>query len=42
MKNLTADELREAEKAPLPSAPRASGKIDLGRDMEIGSEPSDK
>ena len=39
---MTADELREAENAPLPSAPRASGKIDLGRDMEIGSEPADK
>ena len=39
---MTADELREAENAPPPAAPRASGKIDLGRDMEIGSEPSDK
>ena len=35
---MTADELREAENAPLPRAPRASGKIDLGRDMEIGPE----
>ena len=38
---MTADELREAENAPPPPAPRASGKIDLGRDMEIGSEPAD-
>lgn len=35
---MTADELREAENAPPPRAPRASGKIDLGRDMEIGKE----
>ena len=39
---MTADELREAENAPPPPAPRASGKIDLGRDLEIGSEPADK
>ena len=39
---MTADELREAENAPPPAAPRASGRIDLGRDMEIGSEPKDK
>ena len=39
---MTADELREAENAPPPPAPRASGKIDLGRDMEIGSQPADK
>ena len=38
---MTADELREAEKAPPPAAPRASGKIDLGRDMEIGAQPAD-
>ena len=37
---MTADELREAENAPPPAAPRASGKVDLGRDMEIG--PDDK
>ena len=35
---MTADELRDAENAPPPRAPRASGKIDLGRDMEIGAE----
>ena len=39
---MTADELREAEKAPPPPAPRASGRIDLGRELEIGSEPADK
>lgn len=35
---MTADELRDAANAPPPRAPRASGKIDLGRDMEIGPE----
>lgn len=35
---MTAEELREAENAPLPKAPRASGTVDLGRDMEIGAE----
>ena len=35
---MTADELRDAENAPPPSAPKASGKVDLGRDMEIGAE----
>ena len=35
---MTADELRDAENAPPPRAPRAEGKIDLGRDMEIGAE----
>lgn len=35
---MTADELSEAGNAPPPRAPRASGKVDLGRDMEIGAE----
>jgi len=35
---MTADELRDAENAPPPKAPRASGKVDLGRDMEIGAD----
>ena len=35
---MTADELNEAGGAPPPKAPRASGKVDLGRDMEIGAE----
>ena len=35
---LTADELREAGSRPAPRPPRASGKVDLGRDMEIGAE----
>jgi len=35
---MTADELREAENAPPPPPPRASGKIDLGRDMEIDAD----
>ena len=39
---MTADELREAEKAPPPPAPRASGKIDLGRDMEEDTKAADK
>ena len=38
---MTADELREAQNAPAPRAPRASGKVDLGRDMEIGTEDKD-
>lgn len=32
---MTADELREAENAPPPPPPRNTGKVDLGRDMEI-------
>ena len=39
---MTADELREAENAPPPAAPRNPGTIDLGRDMEIPSQPADK
>ena len=35
---MTADEIGEAGSAPAPRAPRASGKVDLGRDMEIGPE----
>ena len=38
---MTADELRDAENAPPPKPTRASGKVDLGRDMEIGSEEKD-
>ena len=39
---MTADELKEAHNAPAPQAPRASGRVDLGRDMEIGPGNSDK
>ena len=38
---MTADELRDAENAPPPKPTRASGKIDLGRDMEILSRDRD-
>ena len=35
---MTADELREAQNAPPPPPPRNTGKVDLGRDMEIDAD----
>ena len=34
---MTADELRDGRGTPTPRPPRASGRVDLGRDMEIGA-----
>ncbi len=38
---MDADELREAENTPPPKPPRASGKVELGRELEIGAGGDD-
>ena len=39
---MSADELQDAQNAPPPPPRRASGKIELGREMELANEPDDK
>ena len=39
---MTSDELRDADNTAPPAPPRNPGTIDLGRDMEIPSQPADK
>lgn len=39
---MSADELRDAENAPPPKPVRHSGKIELGRELEISDEPKKK